>query len=238
MICREGVLLCADSEVSGWPSKTHEEKIDIFDCPYGKVGFVMAGNATLAQSAIEKCRESLTLASPEKAIRRLERILDREYRRQVFQHPNWASDPNLAYWFLVAAWSAEGKIQLYSTQETVLKKGQRISLYRNWRRFSLLPTSINVSPWHQRCGSLVRLPVRTLARQTVYYVLWRHVHIQEHTRQGWERRPFDELPRRIILERDRPVRSGLRGHCSSAVVLDGRHGHGGRALHVESYAEL
>ncbi|HEY3939275.1 MAG TPA: hypothetical protein VGL97_17720 [Bryobacteraceae bacterium] len=122
MICRDGVLLGADTEVTGWSSKTHEEKIITFECPYGKIGFVMAGNGVFAQSAIQKCQAGLRATPPERTIDKIEKILEREYRRHVFQHPSYATDPSLGYQFLIAFWSTNGSVSLFSTNQTAIRK--------------------------------------------------------------------------------------------------------------------
>ena len=90
-VCKDGVILCADTEHTGWPSKFHESKLDHFEIPAGKIAFALAGNRSFAWCAIQKCRERLRSVAPQSVANELEQILETEYRRNVFGHPSYSN---------------------------------------------------------------------------------------------------------------------------------------------------
>lgn len=116
-LCTDGVLLCADTEHTGWTSKSHQSKMDQFDVPGGKVCFALAGASTLAWSAMQKCKKQLQATSSTDLVADIEAILDAEYRRNVLGHPDYAS---LDYSLLLAIWTSNGGVQLFSTTATAL----------------------------------------------------------------------------------------------------------------------
>ena len=90
-VCEEGVLLCADTEPTGWSSKFHGSKVEHFEIRGGKIAFALtAANSHLAWSAIQKCRDRLQAVVPKDVVVELEQILDAEYRRQVLTHPSYS----------------------------------------------------------------------------------------------------------------------------------------------------
>jgi hypothetical protein len=115
-----GVLLCADTEHSTSDMKIHAPKIGYFECPLGKVGYAYAGNAALALACIQKCQRRLQSVAPDEAFSELERTLDKEYRRNVFSHPNLVYEPTLHYQFLIAIQSALQPLTLYVTDKTTI----------------------------------------------------------------------------------------------------------------------
>jgi 20S proteasome alpha/beta subunit len=118
LLCKDAVLLCADTLYSG-TAKTHDKKADHFEYPGGKVAFAVAGNSAYAWSAIKKVKEKLkNVSDPNQPPTLCERILAREYRSQIFSHPDREKDYNLPYWILLAFWSEKYGIQLYVTTET------------------------------------------------------------------------------------------------------------------------
>jgi hypothetical protein len=119
-VCREGVLLCADTEHTGWSAKFHESKLGEFEIPGGKLAFALAGNTSFAWSVMQKCRRLLQTVPPEKTLSELERILDREYRRNVLSNPG--RDQNYHYWLLIAIWSPGHRVRLYATNETAIRE--------------------------------------------------------------------------------------------------------------------
>src|SRR5689334_18082767 len=80
-VCRDSVLLCADTEYRGWATKSHHAKIGSFDCPGGQVAFALAGNTAFAWSAIQKLKKRLEATPPSETITIAERVLEKEYRR-------------------------------------------------------------------------------------------------------------------------------------------------------------
>jgi 20S proteasome alpha/beta subunit len=116
-LCTDGVLLCADTEHTGWTSKSHQSKVDQFDVPDGKVCFALAGASALAWSAMQKCKKQLRETSSTDLVADIEGILDAEYRRNVLGHPDYLS---LDYSLLLALWTKSGGVQLFSTTATAL----------------------------------------------------------------------------------------------------------------------
>jgi 20S proteasome alpha/beta subunit len=118
LLCKDAVLLCADSLYSG-TAKIHDKKADHFEYPGGKVVFAVAGNSAYAWSAIKKVKEKLkNVGDPNQTPTLCERVLAREYRSQIFSHPDREKDWTLPYWILLAFWSSKHGIQLYVTSET------------------------------------------------------------------------------------------------------------------------
>lgn len=120
-IHRDGILLCSDTQQEAAVTKFHGPKIGMFECAAGKFCFALAGRAAFATSAIQKCVEALRVASTQNAISILETTLDKEYRRVVYQHPDYSTDHTLAYWLLIAYWPKDGRrASLFVTDEVTL----------------------------------------------------------------------------------------------------------------------
>lgn len=120
---RNGILLCADTEVTGWAMTLHSSKVMSFKCSAGTFAIACAGNRHFAFSAMQKCRRQIEAARPDEAYAVLERVLDREYRKHVLSHPSQAVDNSLHYWLLIAVhWASEGGLHLYTTQQTSLRE--------------------------------------------------------------------------------------------------------------------
>ena len=118
-VCEEGVVLCADTEHTGWAFKFHDSKLDHFELPGGKIAFALAGHTSFAWSAIQKCRDRLNAIAPKDIIIELEQILETEYRRNVLDHPSY---PDGKYYLLIAVWAPAQRVALYVTDETCIRK--------------------------------------------------------------------------------------------------------------------
>ena len=116
-LCSDGVLLCADTEHTGWAAKSHHSKVDHFEVPGGKVCFALSGASALAWSALQKCRKQLQATPSSDLPADIESTLDAEYRRNVLGHPNYA---NLDYSLLVGVWTANERPRLYFTTATAM----------------------------------------------------------------------------------------------------------------------
>jgi hypothetical protein len=77
-VCREGILLCADTEQTAWAMKLHGSKLGHFACPGGIIAFAYAGNTRFAFSAIQKLQKRLQGIPPEDTLSEVEKVLDRE----------------------------------------------------------------------------------------------------------------------------------------------------------------
>lgn len=121
-LCKNAAVLCADTLYSG-TIKEHDSKVDSFQYPGGKVAFAVAGNSAYAWSAIKKVREKLqNVSDSNQTLTLCERVLAREYRSQIFSHPNREKDYTLPYWIMLAFWSERHGIQLFVTSETSMNE--------------------------------------------------------------------------------------------------------------------
>jgi 20S proteasome alpha/beta subunit len=116
-LCSDGVLLCADTEHTGWAAKSHHSKVDHFEVQDGKVSFALSGASALAWSALQKCRKQLQTTPSSDLAADIESILDTEYRSNVLGHPNYA---NFDYSLLVGVWKPNERPRLYFTTATAM----------------------------------------------------------------------------------------------------------------------
>jgi hypothetical protein len=145
-VCEEGVLLCADTEHTGWTSKFHDSKLDHFEIPGGKIAFALAGHSSFAWSAIQKCRDRLRGVAPQDIMVELEQLLETEYRRHVLGHPNYA---DVGYELLIALWASPERVALYATTETSIRKVdgfECIGIGRELASFIIRPTFLRLMP--------------------------------------------------------------------------------------------
>lgn len=120
--CGEGVLLCADTEQTAWAMKLQGKKVDYFDFPGGKLAYAYAGNTHFAFSAIQKLQKRLQSGLQQNMVE-IEKLLDKEYRRNVLRHPDHATDSSLDYRFLLALWSPTEGTKFFMTSQTALVAG-------------------------------------------------------------------------------------------------------------------
>src|SRR2546427_6051638 len=118
--CQDGILLCADTEHTGYSAKSHHAKLDRFDIYGGNICFALAGASALAWSAVQKCKTELQTASAD-VIGHIEETLDREYRRNVFGHPNYSG---LDYQLLLGVWLTDKRPRLFCTTATAMTEVQ------------------------------------------------------------------------------------------------------------------
>jgi hypothetical protein len=125
-LCRDGIVLCADTEQQAWAMKLHGSKMGDFECANGdKVCYAYAGNTAFALSAVQKCQNRLQSTRITNTIVEIESILDREYRRNVLKHPDHATDGTLPYHLLLALWKRDDKkAKLYVTAQTSIHQSQ------------------------------------------------------------------------------------------------------------------
>ena len=121
-LCRDGIVLCADTEQQTWTMKIHAPKIGYFECPGGRVSYAYAGNSAFALTSIQKCQRVLESTIPEDTFTELEKCLDRQYRKLVLSNPAYQNDQSLAYSFLIGFWSPTQPPKLYATHETAIRQ--------------------------------------------------------------------------------------------------------------------
>jgi 20S proteasome alpha/beta subunit len=120
-LCSEGVLLCADTELSGWAMTLHESKLDEFKYGTQRIAFAYAGHSAFAVSALQRCKRHLEAISPSpgETLSVIEQFLSREYRRSVLSNPD-RNNKDLHYWLLLCISSLDGGAKLYATEQTSL----------------------------------------------------------------------------------------------------------------------
>lgn len=115
---REGVLLCADTELTAAIHKLHASKIFHFDSALGRFAFVFAGNVHNAIATLQKI-EAKVKRSKQNAISVVEHVLDTEYKRLVLCQPvQFHDDHDFA--FIIAFKPPKGPVEMYVTDATAV----------------------------------------------------------------------------------------------------------------------
>src|SRR5579872_622042 len=122
MLYNFGALLCADTQHETYTIKTHESKLGDFKFPGGRLAYALAGNSRFAKSAMQKCEKELVARKQIPAIRTIEKVLDKEFRRNVLRHPAYATDPSIPYWILMSLWTQDDGLKLYLAWETSVQE--------------------------------------------------------------------------------------------------------------------
>lgn len=128
--CKDGVLLCADTEHSAYALSFHENKIFKIETAQLKALFSFTGSMHLAHAAIQKCIHKLkvaklgTIKTHYDVALIVEQIVNAEYRKHVTATPDHNTEP--AYQLLLAAWcdASEGAA-IYSTWHGVIEQAPR-----------------------------------------------------------------------------------------------------------------
>jgi hypothetical protein len=121
-VCQDGVVLCADTEITTWQSKSHESKIDFVEFSGGKAAFTYAGHVRFANCAIQKCKGRLVTGGAANMLEDIESILDQEYRRNVLSHPDQATNGSLHYEVLIGLVSEHDRARLYVSSQTAIQE--------------------------------------------------------------------------------------------------------------------
>lgn len=122
LLYKDGVILCADTEISHSTAVTYEPKIEDFFCQIGKFAFAYAGNQRASVSAIQKCMRRLSkLAPSDDWFTEIERIIDRHYRKTVFSDPSHSYDHGMHWWLLITVRvHATQQVHLFVTDRTAI----------------------------------------------------------------------------------------------------------------------
>ncbi len=124
LVHREGVLLCADTELTGQASKSYAAKVRHFECKWGRIGIAYAGNEDNAAVVSEKLEKALKSLRIKDTLPKIEEIVEVQYRRLVYRNPN----PNNADYALLLVLRPKGKqASLYVTSEIAVRA---INTYR------------------------------------------------------------------------------------------------------------
>ena len=126
-VYRDGVLLCSDSQLTTYTSKTDARKLGYSSGPWGVSCVAIAGNGDFATTAAQRMRDELDkLAGPDGVMSTAERVLDRYYRKLVLSNPRHSTLP-LDYSLLLTFRLPGQAAKLYVTQDTAIRE---ITTYR------------------------------------------------------------------------------------------------------------
>ena len=123
-VCQTGVMLCTDTEHTGWAMKVQECKLFNIKHPSGSfLEFAYAGNTAFAFAAMQKCERKLVEVAAEGLLDKLESILESEYRRNVLKNPDHTTNGDLDYQFLIALHRKDlAKSFLFATSQTSIRE--------------------------------------------------------------------------------------------------------------------
>lgn len=119
---RDGVLLCADTHHEGYDLKLQSPKHRYFECKFGRVCMVYAGNSAYAITVSQKIERKLKTLPVENPLPTIEKIIDREYRRLVMTHPHFGQDSTLDYGFLLAIQTTGKPVKLYTADQITVRQ--------------------------------------------------------------------------------------------------------------------
>jgi hypothetical protein len=117
----EGVLLCADTELTAGDRKLQASKIFHFDCALGRFAFVFAGNVHNAVATLQKI-EAVSKAR-RSAVGVVEHVLDREYRRLVLCQPVQFHDVH-DFSLIIAFRPPKSRVEMYFTDAVAIRREQ------------------------------------------------------------------------------------------------------------------
>ncbi|SPE38805.1 hypothetical protein SBA6_950028 [Candidatus Sulfopaludibacter sp. SbA6] len=123
LLCSEGVLVCADSQVTVGTAKLDGSKVGVFETSWGQVIGSFAGNVDYAAAAfqmIERHADSTEVKSS--PIDGIETLLSSRYRSHVWEHPQQDSGDYDYSLFLGIRLNEENHARLYRTTETILRE--------------------------------------------------------------------------------------------------------------------
>jgi hypothetical protein len=111
-----GILLCADTELTGPGLTIQDTKISTSACSWGNLGITYCGNSAFAATATRRMETHLRAVEPGSIEKELHRVVDREYRRLVLTNPARVLEPSSWYRLLIAV-SCRGECTLYCSYE-------------------------------------------------------------------------------------------------------------------------
>jgi len=119
-VCRDGILLCADSQHTGGWEKTFREKV--FARPLGAVmlSFALAGDENVGRTVIDECCLSVsTIPRTEQTIWNVRKSIRRTLKQELKDCPADIEKPQ----FLIAITTLNESI-LFSTREHAMPRVQ------------------------------------------------------------------------------------------------------------------
>jgi hypothetical protein len=120
-ICKDGVILCGDTELSTSVLKLQASKLFYGKCSAGRLGFACSGASVFATAAIQKCMKYMKNIPQVDFEAELEICLANEYNKSVLTHPDRLIK-DLTYNLLVVVQFPQTKTKLFVTEETALQQ--------------------------------------------------------------------------------------------------------------------
>jgi hypothetical protein len=117
---REGVLLCADTELTAGDRKLHGSKIFHFDSALGRFAFVFAGNVNNAVATLQKIEVAVCKAR-QNAMGVIEHVLTREYTRLVLCQPVQFHDAH-DFSLIIAFKPPKGPVEMHVTDAMAIRR--------------------------------------------------------------------------------------------------------------------
>lgn len=117
---KDGVILCADTELTAGDKKLQGSKLFHFDCPSGRFAFVFAGHLYNAVSTLQKIRTRLSTVK-RNGLEEVEAVLDREYRRLVISQPDYLHH-SLDFAFIFAFQPLRSHVLMYVTDRVSIRE--------------------------------------------------------------------------------------------------------------------
>ena len=118
LLHRDGVLVCADTELTGAASKTYAAKVRHFECDWGRTGIAYAGhvdNATVVSQKLEAALKPIK----KNPLAKIEEVVEAQFRRLVHNSPR----PDDAYFeLLIVVRPTNEAAQLYVTSDVAVLK--------------------------------------------------------------------------------------------------------------------
>src|SRR5438128_1277293 len=100
--CQDGILLCADSQYTGY-EKRYQEKIIHKDFREGRLWIAMTGDAAYARSTVVDCLEAIEkIPQGQQSISAVRTAIRRQLRRMSQEYNGLGLDPESKPAFLVA----------------------------------------------------------------------------------------------------------------------------------------
>lgn len=118
-----GVLLCSDSQFTATPLKIDGVKLDVAEPQWGKVMMTFSGNGEFAPAAYYSCLEDCWNEGPRGIMRKFANLLEKFYRKHVFDHPLYEDNPSdIGYDFIIATRvKGDDMSRLFVTNDTVIR---------------------------------------------------------------------------------------------------------------------
>lgn len=119
----DGVMLCADSQMTVGSSKLDGMKVGRFDASWGQVASTFAGNVDFAAAAFQQCeRECESADVTDLPVVGLAEVLEDFYRRHVFEHPQFESGEYDYSLLLAIRLNGESHAKLYRAEQTIFRE--------------------------------------------------------------------------------------------------------------------